>query len=111
MKRGTTPVLKVKIDRVENSDILKIEFLFKQVDSESAPEVLLKEYPGEDVSYDSQTDRYTINLTEEESRKFLEERFCYMDTRITLTNGKIPPTTIEKVMAHKTLFQESDDDD
>lgn len=111
MKRGTTPVLKVKIDRIQNSDIYKIEFLFKQVDSELAPEVIQKDYPGEDVSYDSQNDRYIINLTEEESRLFLEERFCYMDTRITLTNGKIPPTTIEKVMTHKTLFKESDDDD
>ena len=96
---------------MQNSDILKIEFLFKQADSELAPAVILKEYPGNDVSYDSQNNRYLVNLTEEESRKFLENRFFFMDTRITLTNGKIPPTTIAKLMAYKTLFGESDDND
>ena len=110
MKRGTTPILKVRIEKVQNSDISSIEFLFKQIPTETAEAILEKDYPGNDVTYDAQNDRYLISLTEAESRLFLEERFCFMDTRITLTTGKIPPTTIEKIMTRKTLFEEAGND-
>lgn len=110
MKRGTTPTLNVTIDELDNSDILGIIFLFKQIPKECAPEVLRKVYPGDAVAYDSEHDRYLISLTEEESRLFLPDQLFYMDTKITLTNGKVPNTSIEQVLATKTLFGEDEDD-
>jgi len=110
MKRGTTPVLKIKIGDIPNSNISTIEFLFKQVESESAPALVEKDYPGADVDYNATSNRYHVSLTEAESRLFLECRNFFMDTRVTLSNGKIVPTKIAKLFADKTLFPGGDDD-
>ena len=50
-KRGTTPTLPVTVD-VDISTVSKIEFIFKQQNSESSTKLVLKTYPT-DVEYDS----------------------------------------------------------
>ena len=61
MKRGTTPTLPVRI-KLKESDITSIEFLFKQVKSETAPETLKKIYPSEDVSYNTEYKIFEIEF-------------------------------------------------
>lgn len=107
-KRGTTPVLAVKFN-IKPVEISTIDFLFKQEREEDAPALVEKSYPT-DVDYDSETERYLVPLTEEETRLFLPNHAFYMDTRITLTNGLIPETEIVKLRMGGTLFQEEQEE-
>ena len=106
MKRGTTPVLPVHFS-INNDDVETIEFLFKQEKSESAPEILLKTYPGEDVEYKESYNIYNVAFTSEETRLFAEDQPFYMDTRITMTGGSIPETPIVTLRMHPTLFAQA----
>lgn len=102
-KRGTTPYLGVKFN-IRNREVSTIDFLFKQEREEDAPALVEKSYPT-DVDYDSETERYLVPLTEEETRLFMENHSFYLDTKITLTNGLIPDTEILKLRMGDTLFQ------
>lgn len=103
MKRGTTPTLLIKIG-VEPDIIQEIIFLFKQKCSETAEATLTKVYPSEFVTYSDGV--YHVRWTQEETRLFDEELLFYMDTRIVLTDGKIPETRIVTLKMNKTLFEE-----
>jgi hypothetical protein len=105
-KRGTTPTLPVTVD-VDISTVSKIEFIFKQQNSESSTKLVLKTYPT-DVEYDSTKKLFYVYFTEDETRKFIENRPFYMDTRITYTGGKIPKTPIIELMMNNTLFTSTD---
>lgn len=111
LKRRTTPTVPVRIKNFPHADIASVTFLFKQFESEKAPAILEKEWPGEDVSYDSVKDRFLLEFSEEETALFSEDRFFFMDTKITTTLGKIPKTPIKPIMMKKTLFGGGDDDD
>ena len=110
MKRGTTPTLPVRL-KLRASDIAQVDFLFKQIKSETAPEILLKTYPGEDVNYDTDHDIFEISFSEADTRLFTEDEPFYMDTKITLVNGKIPETPIVTLRMHPTLFEAPDEDE
>ena len=110
MKRGTTPTLPVRL-KLQTSDIAQVDFLFKQIKSETAPEILLKTYPGEDVTYNTDHDIFEISFSETDTRLFTEDEPFYMDTKITLVNGKIPETPIVTLRMHPTLFEAPDDDE
>ena len=113
MKRGTTPTLPVRL-KLKITDIESIEFLFKQIKAESAPEILKKVYPGDDVEFNEDTGLFGIAFSEADTRLFAEDEPFYMDTRIVLVNGKIPETPIVTLRMHPTLFEavdeESEDD-
>ena len=110
MKRGTTPILPVRI-KISNSDIQSIEFLFKQEKSERAPETLKKVYPGDSIEFDEEHNIYNISFTEEDTRLFLEDEPFYMDTRITMTGGSIPETPIVTLRMHPTLFEDENEEE
>ena len=105
-KRGTTPTLPVTVN-VDISTVNKIEFIFKQQNSESSAKLVLKTYPT-DVEYDSTNKLFYIYFTEEETRKFIENKPFYMDTKIVYTGGKIPKTPIIELMMNNTLFTSTD---
>lgn len=109
MKRGTTPTLPVRVG-VDSSDIETIEFLFKQEKSESAEEILLKEYPGDDVEYNDTYNVFEVAFSSDDTWLFAEDEPFYMDTRITLTSGKIPETPIVTLRMHPTLFEGPEDE-
>lgn len=109
MKRGTTPTLPVRL-KLRNSDIETIQFLFKQQKSETADEILMKEYPGEDVSYDDECGCYKISFSEADTRLFAEDEPFYMDTKIILVGGTIPETPIVTLRMHPTLFEDSNEE-
>ena len=104
MKRGTTPTLPVRL-KINNADVASAIFLFKQEKSETAPAILTKTYP-DDVNYDELRSVYCVEFTEDETWLFTEDKPFFMDTKITLTNGKIPETPIVTLRMHPTLFAE-----
>ncbi len=104
MKRGTTPTLPVRL-RCKNEDVETIIFIFKQQKSQMAPCLLTKEYPDGGVIYNEELDCYDISFTQEDTWLFAENEPFYMDTKITLINGKIPETPIVTLRMHSTLFE------
>lgn len=72
MKRGTTPTLPVRL-KLRIQDIESIEFLFKQIKAESAPEILKKVYPSEEVEFNDETGLFGIIFSEADTRLFTED--------------------------------------
>ena len=105
IKRGTTPHLSVRFNGLdENAAVESIEFLFKQYANENSPALLRKRYPDNVQREDSGI--YRMFFTAEETRRFSTDKYMYMDTRITLLGGEIPPTSIVTIMVTPTLFHE-----
>ena len=111
LKRRTTPTVPVRIKNCPHEDIASIRFLFKQYESEKAPAILEKEWPGENVSYDSEHDRFLLQFTENETALFTEDRYFFMDTKIITPLGKIPKTPIKPIKMKKTLLEGGEGDD
>lgn len=111
VKRNTTPVLPIKVN-LPLSDILRIEFLFKEKKMDNFPELVRKVYDlrdgpipvkeGEDT-FESFT--VTCEFTAEETLR-LPAGTIFMDTRVVLLNGKIPGTEIVEIEVTPTLFKE-----
>ena len=108
IKRGTTPTIGVRLN-IQNVEVSTIDFLFKQEMDENGEELVKKSYPDE-VDYDAATDRYLVPLTESETRLFQERHVFYLDTKITLVGGSIPPTDIVTIEMNPTLFAEEDEE-
>lgn len=104
MKRGTTPTLRVKFLTENISGIARIDFLLKQDEVEGQGVQVLKRYPGEDVTFDSDAGVFLIKYTEEETRLFAPNTFIYMDTLPVLSNGNVVATEIERIRVTPTLF-------
>lgn len=102
MKNGTTTTLPVRI-KLNSEDIQSIVFLFKQEKSHLAPDILIKNYPG-DVTYNEECQTFEIPFTEEDTWLFTEDEPFYMDSKITLANGEVPETAIVTLRMHPTLF-------
>lgn len=109
MKRGTTPTLKINIQKISINDIDHIDFVFKEALIESAPTIITRSYP-KDVSYDESENVLLMPFTEEETRLF-SNSIIYMDTRIVTNDGKIPATNIARLKVCATLFDEVDNCD
>lgn len=103
MKRRTTPTLPIRI-KLNVNDIETIDFLFKQIKSESAPEILRKVFPSDAVTYNGERNFFEIAFSENDTTLFKEDAPFYMDTRITLVNGTVPETPIITLRMHPTLF-------
>lgn len=108
MKNGTTSILPVRF-RLNSSDIESIIFLFKQEKSNSAPEILVKNYPGQ-VEYNEEENIFKIPFSEADTWLFAEDKPFYMDTKITLVDGSVPETTIVTLRMHPTLFSNPEDE-
>lgn len=109
MKNGTTSILPVRF-KINGADVESIIFLFKQEKSNSAPEILIKNYPG-DVTYKEECNVFEIPFSEADTWLFAEDELFYMDTKITLISGAIPETPIVTLRMHPTLFSRPGDDD
>jgi hypothetical protein len=108
MKNGTTSVLPVRF-RLNGADIESITFLFKQEKSNLAPEILVKNYPG-DVEYKEDSNVFEVPFTEAETWLFTEDEPFYMDTKLTLISGHVPETPIVTLRMHPTLFSRPEED-
>lgn len=107
MKNGTTTTLPVRI-KLNSEDIQSIVFLFKQEKSHLAPDILIKNYPG-DVTYNDECQTFEIPFTEEDTWLFAENELFYMDIKITLISGAIPETPIVTLRMHPTLFSKPEE--
>lgn len=107
MKNGTTSILPVRF-RLKGTDIESIVFLFKQEKSNTAPEILVKNYPG-DVEYKEDSNIFEVPFTESDTWLFAEDEPFYMDTKVTLIRGSIPETPIVTLRMHPTLFSNPGD--
>lgn len=107
MKNGTTPTLKVQIQNFNVSQAQRVEFVFKAQKKEAAKLLLKKCWP-DDVTYDEENGLFLLRISEEESRIFVPNSRVYMDTRITLTGGAIPTTSIAEIFVTPTLFEEAE---
>lgn len=104
MKRGMADTLDIYMN-VDYSEVDTIDFIFKDINSESADILVSKNYPNE-CTLDDDTCILSIPFTEEETRKF--NRFIYMDTKITKNDGTIPETEVIKIIVKPTLFPDED---
>lgn len=103
MKRGTTPVLKVKLGLDTLSDISSVVFVFKQKNDESCNTKVTKTYPSADVTLTEGI--FSIAWTEAETRVFEANKNFYMDTKPTTLQGKILETEIKTLYMNPTLFE------
>ena len=103
MKRGTTPTLKVKLIPLPEH-IATVEFLFKQEPTETAPELLKKTYPSDDVTLVDGV--YHLTFTAGETRRFQGDSRFYLDVRPRLLSGAIPETETVTLTMKSTLFEE-----
>lgn len=109
MKNGTTPTLKVQIQNFDISKVQRVEFAFKAQKKEAAQLLLKKCWPDEtSVTYDEENGLFLLRISEEESRIFVPNSRVYMDTRITMTGGTIPTTSIAEIFVTPTLFEEAE---
>jgi len=108
MKNGINSILPVRL-RLNISDIESVIFLFKQENSNTAPEILRKTYP-DDVNYNSEKNYFELPISESESWLFTGDKPFYMDTKVTLTSGYNPQTPIVTLRMHPTLFPELADE-
>ena len=106
MKRRTTPTLTISIPKVEIEDVKSIDFLFKNIHSEKASPIIKKSYPNE-VKFDANAKCFMLTFTEKETLLFTSDK-AFMDTRICLQNGNIPPTNIVTINVDSTLFGDDD---
>ena len=97
IKRGTTPTLQIYLDGVDMADVSKVDFLFKEIQSEIKKPIIQKTV----VSPESNTVQVDFTLEDTYAMCTAE---LWMDTRITLKDGKIPPTEMVKINVRKTLF-------
>lgn len=106
MKRGTTPTLPIKIN-MPFDNIKSIEFIFCKDKTEYSNTLLYKAFE-DNIPVKEQRDNdfvVELSLTAEETMR-LSAGDVYMDTRIVLTGGLIPDTSIEKVNISDTLFRQ-----
>ena len=103
VKRGTTPTLEIKLNNIDFADVKSIDFVFKHQKSESGRVIVKKSYP-DDGKYED--DVVKLRFEESETRKFTSGSVVYMDTRIILSDGSIPETSIAEFNVNPTLFEE-----
>jgi len=103
MKRGTTPTLKISIEKINIEDVKTIEFIFKSRKQEASETIILKKYP-DDASYADNV--FLLKFTDAETRLFASGSTVFMDTRIVCKNGTIPETDIAEIPVKPTLFEE-----
>lgn len=106
IKRGTTPKLPIIIS-MPVKGIQHIDFVFKKGMGEHYPSLLEIGFDISDTQVEEEGDSFVVELklTEKDTRK-LTEGIVYMDTRIILTDGNIPPTEIVELEVGTTLFKE-----
>lgn len=102
MKRGTADDLQIYMC-VNYEDVDHIDFIFKDIKSETADVILTKNYPT-DCTLDSETGILSIPFTADETYLF-SGRF-YMDTKITMQDGSNPETEIVTLNMKPTLFEQ-----
>lgn len=106
MKQNTTPTLLIKI-KMPFENITRIEFIFKKEVSEYANTLLHKIYDS-NIPVTEQNDAdfvVGVELTAEETMRLCAGE-VFMDTRIVLTGGYIPETSIAKINVNETLFRQ-----
>lgn len=103
VKRGTTPTLEIKFNNIDFADVKAIDFVFKHQKSESGRVIVEKKYPDDGTCKDGVV---KLRFTESETRKFTSGSVVYMDTRIILSDGSIPETSIAEFNVNPTLFEE-----
>nr|DAK68130.1 MAG TPA: hypothetical protein [Caudoviricetes sp.] len=97
VKRGTTPTLQIYLDGVDMAEVASVTFLFKALAEERGPALVEKTVKS------PKANPVEVEFTGEETY-LLPPAELWMDTRIVLNSGKIPPTELVKVRVMETLF-------
>lgn len=108
IKRGTTPVLAIKLGIDDLSDIATVDFLFKSKMLESDTTQVLKSYPT-DASVTLDNGVFYVEFDEDDTRTFGGNTIAYLDVRPTTTSGKILATKIVPIDVYLTLYAEEED--
>lgn len=103
VKRGTTPTLQVYLDGVDLAEVKSVTFLFKRNVSERLPALLEKTVENPEAN------PVEVELTMEETYA-LDFPEIWMDTRIVLSSGKVPPTELVQLSVGATLFAQEGQD-
>ena len=109
IKRNTTPTIPITI-HMPFECIKKIEFKFKDENSEIYPDLLHKSYEKEKIKIKEKDEKKFIMLVSFSAAETLKfpEGSVFMDTRIVLEDGSIPETKIVCINVEKTFFGEDD---
>ena len=113
MKQGINIHMPVRFTDIDLEDVQQIEFVFKKINSASAEAIKTARWKS-DGTGDAETKPNTTNVvlvpwTRSETYLFPENKFFYMDTRITMIGSTDnPPTNIVAMRMHPTLFEEGD---
>ena len=107
IKRGTTPVLAIKLGIDDLSDIASVDFLFKSKMLESDTVKVEKSYPN-DVSVTLDDGVFYVEFSEEDTRMFSGNSIMYLDVKPTTTDGKILATRIVPIDVYLTLYAQEE---
>lgn len=100
IKPGTTPTIRISHD-LDIATVQKVDFLFKQIPTQCAPELWVKTYP-DDVAEVAGV--FYVLLTADETARLREGKEFYIDPRVTLVGDVIPNTPVLKLRASYTLW-------
>ena len=104
MKRRCTCYLKFK-SPIALEQYQKVLFLFKQHRREMAPPLFTLTYPGDNVTADTENNRFVLRLSGKQTALFAENRRCYVDIHPYLINGDEPAVPIFEIYTDQTLYQ------
>lgn len=108
IKRNTTPTIDITIN-LPFENVQKIEFIFKEKNNKDAPILLYKTFSKDTLNLKEgdKSKKFTVlvDLTCEDTLK-LPAGKIYVDSRVTLTNGKVPNTKITSSYVSETFFEE-----
>lgn len=113
MKPLTSCNLNIRVKKLENETIEKIQFLFRVSKSRYSEKITEKVYTSDsaDVSYDSDNNCYTLVFTPDETDLFPENCTVYCDIRPVALNGNVIPVKPISIETGFTLFTRGDADD
>lgn len=107
IKRNTTPTIPITI-KLPFENVQKIEFIFKAENDKDVPILLYKTFSKDTLNLkdgdENQKFTVLVDLSCEDTLK-LPAGKIYVDSRVTLTNGKVPNTKITSCYVSDTFFQ------
>lgn len=104
MQRGRTPTLQLSICNLDTDVVERIDFMFKQERSEDCETKVLKTFPSEDVTVDS-NGVFSVQWTAAETRVFAPNKNFYLDVRPIDKDGNIIETVMVILTMNDTLFK------
>ena len=101
LKKGNTYELGIHLTKNgEEIDIEDVERARFKIDN------ITKEYPSEDVDFDSETNSFIVALTEKETLGIASERIITWEAGIRYKNDEVKRTHVNKLPLEDTTIEE-----